>query len=47
MAKKAHTRCAERDDEWAVAVRSIDGRVLSWCGEEAEPRGQDWAGESQ
>ena len=24
-----------------------DGRVLFWCGEEAERRGQDWAGESQ
>lgn len=28
-------------------MRLNDGRVLFWCGEESERRGQDWAGESQ
>jgi hypothetical protein len=47
VSKKRQSRRAERGNEWAVSVRLNDGKVLYWCGEEAERRGQDWAGESQ
>ena len=47
MAKKRQTRRADRANDWAVTVRLNDGRVLFWCGEEAERRGQDWGRESQ
>jgi len=47
VAKKGQSRRADRVNEWAVSVRLNDGKVLFWCGEEAERRGQDWAGESQ
>jgi hypothetical protein len=47
VAKERQSRRADRASEWAVSVRLNDGKVLFWCGEEAERRGQDWAGESQ
>src|SRR5215469_13528203 len=47
VAKKHHSARADRIDEWAVSVRLNDGRVLFWCGEESERRGQDWGRESQ
>lgn len=47
VAKERRSRKADRVSEWAVSVRLNDGRVLFWCGAQAERIGQDWAGESQ
>lgn len=47
VAKKHHSAPADPIDEWVVSVRLNDGRVLFWCGEESERRGQNWGWESQ
>lgn len=40
VTKKGQSRRADRVDGWGVSVRLNDGRVLFWCGEEAERQGQ-------
>lgn len=47
VAKKGQSRRADRVDEWGVSMRLNDGRVLFWCGEEAERQGRAWGRESQ